>query len=333
MTTDKDLEKKYGKGVLMDASFLLEEERSIIPLTPALNIPLRGGVQEGSLLALSGASGSGKSTTALQLIANGQKAENGGRSAYYLDVEHRLKKSNLEGIHGLDWQGDKFKIVRSTEEKIYSAEEYLNIALDILKTRPKSILIIDSASALCGNGEMTEEVKSDFRNNNPKLLANFCRHIAPILMLNKQIVVLLQHLIADTSGKGMGGPQEDGGNKIKHQADIRMRIKWTEKWEAGSGENSRRIGQVLHWQIVKSPFGPVDKIDSYLRYGYGLDAITESIMLACDIGYIIKGGSWFTLDFLDDKPKLQGQEKVYDHLLNNPKDFNKLNKIIQESLK
>jgi recombination protein RecA len=88
----KEIQKKYGEGVLMDASFLLDEEKIVIPVSPAIDIALRGGIPEGSVCTFSGKSGSGKSTTALQIAANAQKKEYGSRKIYYADVECRLKK-------------------------------------------------------------------------------------------------------------------------------------------------------------------------------------------------------------------------------------------------
>jgi recombination protein RecA len=314
LTNFKEIQKKYGEGVLVDASFLLDEEKVIIPVSPSLNVALRGGIPEGTVCTLSGKAGSGKSTTALQIAANAQKKEFGARKIFYADVECRLKKSNLKGIHDLDCSQEKFHVIRSTENKILTAEDYLNIVLDLMKTQPRSIFIIDSTSALCGLGEMTDEVRADFRNNGPKLLANFCRHIPPLVLLNKQILLITQHLITDTSGKGIGY-HEDGGVKVTHQADIRMRIKYTERWNVGSGENEKQIGQILHWGIAKSNHGSVDKLESYLRYGYGLDDVYEYINLAIDLGVIKKGGSWFTYG----EEKWQGQEKLYNAIKENPK--------------
>jgi protein RecA len=329
----KEIIKKYGEGVLIDASFLIEEKKDIIPLSPACDIALGGGIPEGSLVTFSGQSGSGKTTSALALAANGQKKEHGSRTIVYGDVEHRLKKLNLQGIHGLSIDNDKFKVIRSTQDKILSAEDHLNIMISLIKEIKGGIFILDSSSALCAMSEMIEDVKANGRASGPKLLAAFCRQIAPIISVNKSVVIIIQHLIADTSGYG-SGYVEDGGQKLKYQADVKMRIKYTTAWKTGSGENETRVGQILHWQITKSSLGPpVDAFDSYLRYGYGLDGVTEIISLGCDIGLITKGGSWFTLDYLKDKPKLQGQEKVYAYLKDNAKDLAELEKKVKESLK
>lgn len=320
--------KELMEASTMDASFLVEEERVIIPISPAIDVHIKG-VPEGSMMILSGKSGTGKSTTALTIAANAQQEEYGSRHTYYSDIEHRLARSNLEGIQGL--QLDKITVIKSTEDHILSAEDNLNIVLEIAKTTKKSILIIDSISSLCGANEMAEDVKSDFRNSTPKLLANFTRKIAPIIRLNNHILILCSHMIADTSGKGLGF-QEDGGEKVKFQSNIRMRIKYTDRLNAGSGEDSKQIGQILHWSILKSPYGVIDKVDSYLRFGIGLDKITESISMACDIGLITKGGAWYTFDFMKEPAKLQGMEKAYTFLAEHPEVFKDLSKKIRESL-
>lgn len=312
----------------IDASFLIDEERTIIPITPAIDVHIKG-VPEGSMMILSGKSGTGKSTTALTIAANAQQEEYGGRQVYYSDVEHRLAKSNLEGIQGLNLE--KIKVITSTDDKVLSAEDHLNIVLEFAKTKKRAIFIIDSISSLCGANEMAEDVKSDFRNSTPKLLANFTRKIAPIIRLNKHILILCSHMIADTSGKGLGF-QEDGGEKVKFQSNIRMRIKYTDRLNAGSGEDSKQIGQILHWSILKSPYGVIDKVDSYLRFGIGLDKITESITMACDIGLISKGGSWYTFNFMEEPEKLQGMEKAYTFLSEHPEIFKELTKKIREAL-
>lgn len=326
-----DLTKKFTDGVFIDASFLLDENKEIISLSPACDINLCGGIPMGSIVSFSGKSGTGKTTTALQLASNAQ-ATNPNRIIIYDDVEHRLSPKNLKGIHGLDTSKERFKIVRSTQEKILSAEDHLNIMIQLIKDNPGCIAIIDSSSALCSMSEMVEDVKANARASGPKLLAAFCRQIAPVVLVNKCIVIIIQHMIANTGG--MGGPTwvEDGGEKIKYQADVRMRIKYIEKWTEGE----TRVGQIIHWEVVKSALGPpVDMFDSYLRYGYGLDDVWEVINLACDIGLIAKGGSWFTLNFVqdEDKPKVQGQEKLYKLLRSEPETYKLLYDKVKESLK
>lgn len=328
-----DLVKKFGESVFIDADFLLEEKQEIINLSPACDIHLGGGIPTGSLVTFAGKSGTGKTSTALQLAANAQQS-NPNRVIIYDDVEHRLKKLNLKGIHGLDISKERFKVVRSTQEKILSAEDHLNIMIQLIKDNPGCVAVIDSSSALCSMSEMVEDVKANGRASGPKLLAAFCRQIAPVILVNKCIVIIIQHVIANTSGYGPAWV-EDGGEKLKYQADVKMRIKGIEKW--GDGDN--RVGQIITWEIVKSALGPpVEKFESYLRYGYGLDDAWEIIDLACDIGLIKKGGAWFTLNFCkqadaEEGEKIQGQENLYQLLRSKPELYNDLLKQVKESLK
>lgn len=333
MSSHKDLIKKYG-DVFLPADFLIEEERKYLSICPTLDSITGGGIPEGSIVNISGQEGSGKSTLALRIAANAQKE---GRKVYYLDIEHRLSKTILTGIHGLNTSKEWFEVIRSTDEKkVLTAEDFLNIAFALLKSEKNAVFVLDSASCLCGEGEMSEDIKADFRNGSPKLLANFLRHIAPILILNKSIVIAIFHLIADTGGKG-AGMLEDGGNKIRHAANIRLRIKYCEPLTIGSGENEQRVGQVMHCKLIKGPLGQADKIDLYLRYGFGIDYYTEAINLACDFALINKAGAWYNLSFLETPtvapPKLQGMEKVREYLLENGTEFTMLENKIKESLK
>ena len=83
----------------------------------------------------------------------------------------------------------------------------------------------------------------------------------------------------------------------------------------------------MEWQVICSSLGaPGGKITSYIRYGVGIDRHMELLTLASDMGLINKGGAWYTLDFIKEDPKikLQGAEKVRQHLIENPNHYIKL---------
>lgn len=330
-----DLIKTYGDSVFMSVDFLLEEKREILSLSPACDIALGGGIPMGCLAIFSGKTGTGKTSSALQLIANAQQI-NPNRLVIYADVEHRLSLKNLNGIHGLNTDPKYFKVVRSTREKILSAEDFVNILIKLVKDNPNCIVIVDSASALCGEGEMSEDVKANIRSPGPKIMAGFCRQVAPLVRVNNCLVIIIQHLIANTSGQGASWV-EDGGEKVKYHADVRMRIKYIDRWKNGEA----LVGQIIHWEIVKSALGPpVEKFDSYLRYGYGLDDAWEIITLGCDLGLIDKGAksSWYGLSWCkpegqEEPDKIQGQESLYQWLRENPEHYKTLHTKVREMLK
>lgn len=321
----KKLEKDFG-DIFIDPQSIIDKKRTIFTLSPKLDIALSGGVPSGCWGILSGLSGAGKSSLALSLCAEAQKTKNGSRKCYYFDVEHRLEKKNLSGIVGLSFNKDKLEIISSTKGNILTAEKVLTIAERLLKDEEGIILVIDSSSSLCTAKEYDGEMSAVGRNEGPKLLAQFTRKLNGVVSVQDSTVIIIQHLIANTSG--YGSPWlEDGGKKIEYQADFKIRGVSFSKWE---NAEKKQIGQSTNYHIIKSPLGqPGAKIESYIRYGSGIDRVWELIELACDVGLITKGGAWFNLDFLNTPVKLQGQQNVWDYLDSNPIDL----KLLEEKVK
>lgn len=309
----KSIMKQYGEGIAVNADFIVDKPQKIVSLSPVLDIALSGGVPEGVIVLCSGKPKCGKSTTSLHF---GSKCQALGKTVFYLDVEGRLSKKNITGIPNLD--RDKFIVIQSTKEKILSAQDFLSIAENIITSVPDCLLIIDSASALCDSSERTDEITAQTRNKGPKLMASFCRRIGNIIPVNRTIVWIIQHLIANTSGYGIPF-MEDGGNKIIYQSDIKIRSKGFSDWKNGDV----LIGQSVKWDIEYSALGPPGaQVESYIRYGYGIDETWEIVHLGIDLGLIEKGGAWFTPNFLTkhkiDPPKIKGQEKLYEYFKSNP---------------
>lgn len=320
------LEKNYG-SIFLDPEEIASKQRTIFPLSPKLDIALSGGVPSGSWGIISGMEKLGKSNLALSICSKAQKPEFGSRKCYYHDVECRIEAKNLKGVSGLELSQDKMQIIRSTRDNVLTAETHLTIAEALLKSEPGIVLVIDSSSALCTNKEYDGEIAAAGRNDGPKLLAQFTRKLSNIVAPQDSLVIIIQHMIANTSGYGVPW-MEDGGSKIKYQADFKLRGVSYKKWE---DSNNDQIGQVNNWHVVYSSLGqPGAKVESYLRYGYGIDEIMEVVDLACDVGLIEKGGAWFELSFLESPEKLQGQKKVCDYLRNDNKSLEILKEKIKE---
>ena len=135
----EDLTKNFGQDIIMSANSIIDRESVVIPVSPSLDIILGGGIPEGSFVVLTGQPKCGKTTTSLDFAATAQKEEYQGklktaRRVYYLNVEGRLKKRDLEGIPGLDL--DRFDVIGSQQGKILHAEEYLQVAERIINEEP-----------------------------------------------------------------------------------------------------------------------------------------------------------------------------------------------------
>lgn len=349
----KKIVKDYGDIIRSGTEVLAQKKNfKIISVSPAIDIALGGGIREGSWLTLTGDPKSGKTTTAMQIAANCQKDN---RPIIYLDAEGRLKDLNFE-VHDLD--PEKMTIV-APEDKPIPAEDFLDVAYKMM-SHPDyygAVLIIDSISSLIPKKELDGDF-SPTRAGLPKILSIFTKKIGQLLPRQHGLIIAITHYIANTGGFGKA-KMSDGGNKIQYQADTRMeiagggeKISAVSPWTNTSGD---RIGQVLNWKIVCSSMGaPGGQVQSYLRYGHGIDKTQEILMLACDLGLIDKSGAWFTCVFMgackelakeikpelnvDDEEalinafKFQGQEKLFQFLSENSKLIAFLESSIKEML-
>lgn len=323
MALQDSIIKDFGADIILNATAVMDRESLVIPVSPALDIILNGGIPEGSFVVLTGQPKCGKTTTSLDFAATAQQEQysNGSpRKVYYLNIEGRLKKRDLEGIPNLNLE--RFDIIGSQTGKILHAEEYLQIAERIINEDPGCVLIIDSYSALCTEAEITSDMDKMQRADGAKLLAKFCRKVANVIPVNKNIVIGITHLMGNPTGYGAEF-KEKSGQAIAYQTDVKMRAKTFKPWLL-SADNTQ-IGQEVEWQTLCSALGPPGgNITSYIRYGKGIDKEMELVNLAVDMGLINKGGAWYTLDFLNDKNKFQGTEKVRQFLIDNPKVYTEL---------
>lgn len=346
--------KQYGNVIVKGNDLLnTRKDYKILKVSPIIDVSLGGGVKEGSWVMLSGAAKSGKTTLAMQIAKNGQDE---GRPIIYLNAEGRLKEMNFE-VEGLD--PEKMQIV-TAEDKPLSAEIFLDIVTKLLtaKENQGAICIIDSISSLIPARDLEGEVSGERRPGLPKILGDFVKRLGQIIPNQKSIVVMITHLITNTSGYGPG-MLADGGVKIGYQADTRMQVKSIEPWV----QDGEQIGQAVNWKIMCSSIGsPGGECQSWIRYGKGIDKIQEVMMMGQEAGLITQAQSWFTCNFLLTKPaiiskminielneegfykndedlteatrfcKFQGAEKVYYFLRDYPEVYEALLSDIQSLL-
>jgi recombination protein RecA len=334
MSLKEDVKKNFGDNVMLTANAVIDKTLVTIPVSPALDVVLNGGIPEGSFVIFTGQPKCGKTTTSLDFCATAQKKEyahgsfKDGREVYYLNIEGRLKKRDLEGIPGLNLE--KFNIIGSQEGKILHAEEYLQIAERIINEVPGSVVIIDSYSALCTETEITSDMNKMQRADGAKLLAKFCRKVANVIPVNRNIVIGITHQMGNP-GMGHSEWKEKSGQAIAYQTDIKIKANYFSPWNLTT--DSPQIGQEVHWQVVCSALGaPGGKITSYLRYGQGIDKQMELLTLAVDLGLISKGGAWYTISSVEEKPKFQGLEKTRQYLLDHPEVYNDLWTKVKETM-
>lgn len=304
----KSIQSAYGDYVVIPGEAVLDESVRIVPVSPRLDLALNGGIPDGTWITSTGKAGCGKTTLALHYAAKCQRPEYGDREVYYLDIEGRLKKINLQGIPSL--RMDKFHAIRSHKKKILSGQDFLKIGEDILRGVENCVLIIDSYSALCHESELVGEVGMSTRGaGGYTLLSQFCRQMCNVVPVMKSNVIGITHLMANVTSP-YGGFTEKSGTSITYHADIKLKAK---KFDFLEDSRKRIIGQKVTWFCEKSALGgPGGEVEGYIRYGKGIDELYELLMMAKDIGLITETtrGGWHSLDFSAGE-KIQGAEVVY----------------------
>lgn len=308
------IKKKFGDDILVGANVIQSTRQTIIPATPRVDVILGGGVPEGSFVVITGPPKGGKSSLALKIAANAQEIK---RKVYYLDVEARIKERDLYETNYIKTDPESLQIIKSASQNFLSGEAFLDIAEQLIKGVQNSVIIIDSFSAICTEGEASSDMKDRYRADSPLYLGKFCRRVSQAIPINNNIVIGITHMIAN-QGYGMSPWLEASGRKIQYQTDVKLRLTHFKPWKSGNNQ----IGQEVFWECQTSPVGPPGmKTNSFLRYGYGIDEYKEIIELAIDAGLVVKTKSGW-LQYQDKKYR---DEDLRKHLMENPDEYKELN--------
>ena len=321
--------KEFGE-VFQEASELQENPPAIIPTTPRMDMMLGGGVPEGSFVIISGKPKLGKSAISLHLAGNAQKIDSpfGPRKVYYFDIEGRIKERDLFKNHNLDISPDRFQLIRSNIDKLLYSEDFLDIGEKLIRHKPGCVFIFDSFSSMCSKARQEGSVGSRFRDDAPMMLSTFTKRINQIIPINKSIVIGITHIIANQGGMGRQQWLEASGEKIKYQADIKIKGTYFQDWMDGE----TIIGQDVHWECDAAALrGPGAKATCKLRFQHGYDEEAELVDLASDFGIIEKKGAWFNYIPEDGEPqKFHGEAKCVAFLKENKDICEKIRRRISE---
>jgi RecA/RadA recombinase len=333
---NKDLVKKYGEGAFITGDKLAGYANKIVHVSPRLDLVLGGGIPGGSIVTLAGMPKAGKSVLSLHILG---KAQQQGRKAFYLNVEGRIKPRDIDGIACLN--KSELQIVRSYRDeggksRILKADEFLNIAEDIVHNVPGAVIVIDSISQLVTSGEMENDLSNKDRAPGAILMAKFCRRISNIVPVNDIILIGILHFIANTSGYG-ASLMASGGNKIKYAMDIGLECKKFDIVRENSSPESRPIGQLVEWKTTSTAFAPPgQKTTSMITYGIGIDELYEMVEIGIECGFLQQSASWISMAYLEESvgkdkvPKVQGKNNLVARLRESKEERDLLEKNIHE---
>lgn len=284
-------------------------------LTPSV------GLRGGACMEVYGPEGVGKTSLILALIKSAGKA---GMTPFLVDAEFSV---NPEQCEIFDIEPDKDFLMIQPD----SAEEALNTAEMMLKTQPKSLIIIDSIAVLLSTGEWEEKVEDKSYNPVSLMMSKFAKKAPQLCRKNDSIVVYVNQVRANLDKYG-GSFRVPGVSTIKFSVAWRLEMFATGKITQGSKEEGEVIGQKVRFKTIKNKFGrPFQTAQSNLIFGQGFHQGYDlcDLTKAFGLKHLIEhNASWIT--FFDGH-KVQGQSKAADYIVNNPEVKERIEKEIVEA--
>ena len=310
-----DIEKQFGKGAIMK---LGESKHMEIDVTSSGSISLDialgvGGYPKGRIVEIYGPESSGKTTFALQAIAEHQKL--GGRAAF-IDAEHALDPVYAERL-GVNID----ELLLSQPD---TGEQALEICDALVRSEAISIIVIDSVAALVPQAEIDGEMGDSHVGLQARLMSQALRKLNGTISKTNTTVIFINQL-REKVGVMFGNPETTtGGRALKFYASVRLEIRRCEQLKMGEGV----VGNKTSVKVVKNKVAPPFKscmVD--IMYGEGVSREGEIIDMASEAGILEKTGAWYAYN----GEKLgQGKENVKLLLKDNVELANELEKKVRE---
>ncbi len=311
------IEKDFGKGTIMKlGDQAVQNVRSIstgsIGLDMALGI---GGLPRGRVTEIYGPEASGKTTLAIQAIAEAQKL---GGVAAIVDAEHAFDRFYAEKL-GVDIEN----LLISQPD---NGEQALEITDHLIRSGALDIVVIDSVAALTPKAEIEGEMGDSRMGLQARLMSQALRKLTANISKTHTCCIFINQL-REKIGVMFGNPETTtGGNALKFYASVRLDIRRISQIKEGEDV----IGSRTRVKVVKNKLAPpFRKAEFDIMYGEGISRTGEIIDMGIEHNIITKSGSWFSYG----ETKLgQGREAVKQIVADNPELFEELSTKIKEAL-
>jgi len=301
-TAMAQIERSYGKGAIMRLGDGMQVNVEALP-TGSLSLDLAlgiGGIPKGRIVEIYGPESSGKTTLALHMAAQAQKA---GGEAAFIDVEHALEPAYARAL-GVDIES----LLISQPD---CAEDALNIVETLVRSGAVDVVVVDSVAALVPRTEIEGEMGDSSVGVVARLMSQALRKLAGCISKTNCIVIFINQL-REKIGVMYGNPETTpGGRALKYFSSVRIDVRRIETLKNGA----EMVGNRTRAKIVKNKLAPPFKEAEFdIMYGEGISRLGEIIDLGVKLGIIEKGGAWFTVA----GERIQGRDAVKEFLKAHP---------------
>lgn len=310
------IEKQFGKGAVMRLGENTHMNVGTIP-TGAIGLDIAlgvGGVPRGRIVEIFGPESSGKTTVALHIIAEAQKA---GGDAAFIDAEHAL-----DPVYARKLGVDIDNLIVSQPD---TGEQALEIAEALVRSGAIDVIVVDSVAALVPKAEIDGEMGDAHVGLQARLMSQALRKLAGVISKSNTTAIFINQL-REKVGIMFGNPETTpGGRALKFYATVRLDIRRIESIKQGTDI----IGNRTRVKVVKNKVAPPFKDAEFdIMYGEGISKEGSILDVAANLDIINKSGAWYSYS---GQRIGQGRENVKQYLKENKEITAEIEKKIREN--
>ena len=310
-----------------------------IPFTsPRMNYCTFGGIPVGKITEFYGEEHGGKTTTALDIVANYQNSDDSddARDVLYIDAENTL---DIEWAKKIGVDVEKMYIL---QPKSQSAEEIFQIICDSVDTGEVGLWVLDSIGALMSTQELEKTMEDKTYGGIAKSLTLFGKKVEMLMQRHKCTGIGINQVREDLNST-WGGIVTPGGKAWKHFCSVRMQFSRGKFIDEKGNELTRSaenpVGNIVMMSMTKNKTCPPTRRTGFytINYEMGIDYLRDLIEVAIKYDIVKKSGAWFDIVDIDTgeilEGKIHGQSAVYEKLQTDMELLKTVENLVDEIMK